>query len=30
MIINETYDTIINKLDTYGINQKKKIIIMIH
>ena len=23
MIINETYDTIINKLDTYGINQKK-------
>ena len=29
MIINETYDTIINKLDTYGINQKK-IIIMIH
>ena len=29
MIINETYDTIINKLDTYGINQKK-IIIMIY
>ena len=30
MIINETYDNIIGKLNMYGLLSKKKIIIRIH